>query len=737
MDNRRMRELEEMCIQEDPPFCQAACPLGMDGRGLCSDLAAGTVDKARAKVEEGLPLPLLLCRICDEPCKKACPKGRSGDPISMALLERYSLENGKAPRKRPSFLSPRTDRIALVGSGLAAMAALESLRAKRYLPQVYIPDGDLAARLREDDRLPRDLLDETLERLLEGLNVAAESPSLEKLSEFDGVVIADGSPLRYPGPTDDITFATEVAGLFSLPLPSDSPSTEARRGLEAVLSLERHLQGASLESERTKKADRNTRLRAPEDDTPSEAIVPSGGTYSSEEATAEAARCLTCQCLICHPWCLYLQEYGGSPRKYIRTYHNNLIINKGNRTANRMIDSCTLCGLCAEVCPTGLDVGQASLESRRKMVDTGHMPPSHHDYPLRDMASALEETDFLLDPTGGSPEWLFFPGCQLGASEPRWVTESYRYLTDRLESVALWVSCCGAPARWGGREALYMDVMDLWIDRWEELGRPKVVTACSSCHGLLKERLPEGTAVTLWETMDKLGLPEEGAISAETVTVSDPCTARDDRTAREAVRNLLRRRGLALEEHPRSGRTTECCGFGGLVFSANPDLAKRSAARRVQEAGHPMVVSCAMCRELYARTGHPTWHILELLLSPEGKAPSPRPFPGWSARRENREKLKAEMTSGTTPKKPSESLVMDEELRQNLDDRWIIEEEILKVIEEAQSGGSRLRRKDSDVYLAYSVLGERTLWVEYSAEGDRWRIHDSYSHRMTIQEVTR
>ncbi|NCC96510.1 MAG: hypothetical protein EOM02_06670, partial [Synergistales bacterium] len=182
MDNRRMRELEDICVQEDYPFCQAACPVGMDGRGLCADLAAGSVDQARKKVEEGLPLPLLLCLICDEPCAESCIRGIKGESISLAGLERYALEVGAPPRKRSSFLAPRKDKIILIGEGLAAMSALESLRAKRYVPKVYLTGPSLPGSLEQDDRIPRELLEKVVEELLSGLEVERLSPDLSSLS---------------------------------------------------------------------------------------------------------------------------------------------------------------------------------------------------------------------------------------------------------------------------------------------------------------------------------------------------------------------------------------------------------------------------------------------------------------------------------------------------------------------------------------------------------------------------
>ena len=74
------------------------------------------------------------------------------------------------------------------------------------------------------------------------------------------------------------------------------------------------------------------------------------------------------------------------PKRYVRDIYNNVGIVMGLRKANRMIDSCTLCGLCDTLCPNDLAMGEVCLEARRDMVDSGHMPASHHDFALRDMA---------------------------------------------------------------------------------------------------------------------------------------------------------------------------------------------------------------------------------------------------------------------------------------------------------------------------------------------------------------
>ena len=87
----------------------------------------------------------------------------------------------------------------------------------------------------------------------------------------------------------------------------------------------------------------------------------------------------------CVKACEYLSHFGGYPRKYLREINHNLKMVMGLHTANKMINSCSLCGLCKEICPYEFDMGEVCRFSREVMVTKGRMPPSAHDFALRDM----------------------------------------------------------------------------------------------------------------------------------------------------------------------------------------------------------------------------------------------------------------------------------------------------------------------------------------------------------------
>ena len=110
-----------------------------------------------------------------------------------------------------------------------------------------------------------------------------------------------------------------------------------------------------------------------------------GAFYTKEEAASEAERCLQCRCDECVKACAHLRKFDMAPKAYARQILINDDVIMGTRYANTMINSCAMCGLCGEQCPRGIDMREIVRQARASMVETGKMPPSAHDFALRDM----------------------------------------------------------------------------------------------------------------------------------------------------------------------------------------------------------------------------------------------------------------------------------------------------------------------------------------------------------------
>ncbi len=786
MDQKELRDLEAQCIQECAPPCTAACPLHADVRAVSAEISKGDFAAGLKILKKSLPFPGIIGRICDQPCRVVCKRSEAGEAIAIADLERACADLGETTTEKIAPPTQRKQRVAIVGSGLSGLTAAFDLAKKRYSVVLFEAQNRLGGSLWSipETRLPRTIIQAETTLLTKlgvevrlSTPVSAEAangqPSLAQLQrEFEAVYLAVGSDpsaqfsLGFNGhgwvTVDPVTYATSQAGVFAggdmLGLSGQSsPIAAMADGRRAAISIDRYVQRVSLTASRFNEGPYESCLYTDTQDVEPLPVTPMADVrvgYSRDEAMQEAQRCLQCECLECVKVCEYLARFGSYPRKYARQIYNNLSIVMGTRHANKLINSCSLCGLCAEVCPTDFDMGVLCKQARQTMVAQNRMPPSAHDFALRDMQFSNSDKFTLARHQPGSEKsgFIFFPGCQLSASAPEadalgvartsQVEQVYAYLRDRLPGVGLMLRCCGAPADWAGRTDLFQASLAELSAQHAEMGRPRVILACSSCYQIFKTNLPEVEIVSLWELFEQLGLPEGVNLEkAGVVSVHDPCSTRHERHIHESVRRLMTQLGYQIDELPLSREKTTCCSYGGVMWLANPELAREVVERRIATSPADYVTYCAMCRDFFAARGKRTLHLLDLLFSGDREARAARRGPGYSQRHENRARLKQKLLKEVWGEAMDgqESyeviqLIISEEVQQRLEERLILVEDIQRVIEYAERTGRKLRQPQTGRLLAHHRPTSVTYWVEYSPQGDAFEIHNAYSHRMEIAE---
>lgn len=780
-----MHLLEEQCIQEHNPACSATCPARVDVRGICLEAEKGNFTAALKLLRKTIPFPGIISRICDQPCRNACVRKDAGGSIAIALMERACVEHGGVPVALP-FIPKREKYLAVIGGGLFGLTAAIDLAKKGYQISVYEKAATIGGIIRSVPQsiLPDEIIRKDFKFLLD-LNIQINTNCLvEKIiplggggfeilgKKFDAVLIGLGSN---PHPLldvelgkkgiliDPVSFETSFPGVFSGGRAAefrydkcqrnvDSPIYIVADGHRVATSIDRFFQNVSLTASRLKEGSYETKLYTSlegEPDLP--VIVPAGESYTKDEAIAEANRCLKCQCLECVKVCEYLKDYGSYPKRYIREIYNNLSIVKGERRKNQFINSCSLCGLCGVVCPTDLDMGKVCLESRQTMVEQNRMPPSAHDFALRDMQFSNSEKITLVRNEPGKTEcgYLFFPGCQLTASNPDYVDKVYSLLRTLPEltgtgGIGIALRCCGAPARWSGRKDLLEKTKVDFIKDYKKLGKPKMIMACSSCYQVFKEEFPEIQLISLWNLLDKTSIPINFAEIGEdsTVSIHDPCTTRMESDIHDSIRHLVSAGGYKIEELPLSREKTECCSYGGLMWLANPPLAKKTIERRIEQSQNAFVTYCVMCRDFFTKQGKTTYHVLDMLFNSSMLDFKYCP-PDYSQRHTNREELKTTLLREIWGENMSISndrsykLNIAQDVREILEERLILEEDINLVLAHMEETGHFLENPNTHHCLASFCPSFVTYWVEFTKAGDEFIIHNAYSHRMTIDEGSR
>jgi hypothetical protein len=411
------------------------------------------------------------------------------------------------------------------------------------------------------------------------------------------------------------------------------------------------------------------------------------------------------------------------------------------------------------------------------------------------MAFFFLEAGLLLKPTATTKpcSQVFFPGCQLGASDPRYVTLSYEYLLRCSPDTALLLHCCGAPAIWAGDDELHRAELAAIRSAWEELGKPVFLLACPSCQKMFRDYLPEIHCRMIYDIFLECGFPGRaappaanstasiasstasgasgtvsGANSTEsaasstasiassgtsstassvnsTASVYDPCASRYDPDLQQNIRKLALDAGFSLEELPHSREETRCCSWGGQSFTADPSLAKKMIANAVTQNENPYIAYCVNCRDIFSASGKPCWHILDVLY---GINDSQRPAPTATARRQNRIKLKRELLlqygdagqiagygdGSVMAMQDGFELRISEELSRRMSDALILEEDIYAVVRHCEDTGQKLLDHGTGRLIGHLKRGIVTYWAVYAPEEEGcFALIDAYSHRMTIE----
>jgi len=373
------------------------------------------------------------------------------------------------------------------------------------------------------------------------------------------------------------------------------------------------------------------------------------------------------------------------------------------------------------------------------MHEKGAMPWAFHEFYLRDMDFSNEEASLLKPPPGGEKcSYLFFPGCQLGASDPQYVQGSYKLLTDNFPGTALMLGCCGAPAEWAGDEPAHGKVIDNIRAAWTNLDKPVIILACPTCRQMFRRYLPEAESLFLYSMLaDKSTGPQE-AFNHEKASVFDPCASRNEPGLQDAVRKIASRAGFKLEPLPMEGKMAECCSYGGQVAIANPPYASHMVEERISRNNNPYITYCSNCHDIFTSAGKKTWHILDIILGIDNLG---RRLPTVTERRDNRLILRKRMLKEfwkeeMIMEKSEGKLIVSEQLREKLDRDKILETDLLNVIEHCEETGAKVMDPEKGSFFGHMQIGKMTFWVEYRiTQKNEYELINGYCHRMKIEEA--
>ena len=158
ISKEEMESIAGVCVYDQPPFCNAACPLKLDVKAMLKAAAENDFKKAFKIYESIAPFPLILSAGCGAPCEEKCRLCELGDGIAIGDIERAVALSGGAGEKRSIFRVRKKKKAAVFGSGLFALLLAGELEKKGYPVTAICGEADeeeylrvAAGFLREND----------------------------------------------------------------------------------------------------------------------------------------------------------------------------------------------------------------------------------------------------------------------------------------------------------------------------------------------------------------------------------------------------------------------------------------------------------------------------------------------------------------------------------------------------------------------------------------------------------
>ncbi len=308
--------------------------------------------------------------------------------------------------------------------------------------------------------------------------------------------------------------------------------------------------------------------------------------------------------------------------------------------------SCTLCGYCDQVCPTGVSLKSRFFDIKQDLINKNGYPKAFGkralDFHQTNGFSATFATNLSADApqnTTRPVRRVFFPGCNISAGSPSLVQSVYDYLNE-YEPTEVLMKCCGSPTYTTGQKHAHGQMNASLVADFEALGVEEVVVLCMNCRNRFLEHIPGLVVKTIWEVMLEDGLPPLTLAQRHVIDQSpvfalhDPCPTRHAPGVLDAVRTIIHRYDIPMEEFQLNRTMTVCCGSGAMLPLVDMETAKsHMKARANQTKSKNILTYCGECVQSMEVGGKPSVHLLDLIFSERSPllvgTPNPTALQRW------------------------------------------------------------------------------------------------------------
>ncbi len=183
--------------------CEAGCPAGENIHAYFDLVRQKKYEEAWHKILEDNPLPGVTGRVCYHPCEGKCNRTFYDESAAIHSIERFVADRNFHNKNFPIIAdAPKSEKIAVVGSGPAGLSCAYHLARKGYRAVIYESEQQAGGMLRygiPHYRLPKNVLDKEIGDIV-GLGVDIRTDSRignnvpwSELEKYDAVFVAVGA----------------------------------------------------------------------------------------------------------------------------------------------------------------------------------------------------------------------------------------------------------------------------------------------------------------------------------------------------------------------------------------------------------------------------------------------------------------------------------------------------------------------------------------------------------------
>jgi fumarate reductase (CoM/CoB) subunit B len=307
---------------------------------------------------------------------------------------------------------------------------------------------------------------------------------------------------------------------------------------------------------------------------------------------------------------------------------------------------CTTCKNCWAVCPQEIKIPEKAVEKLRAMaMQKGLAPLPPHKVAI---ASIRNYWNPWTVPRGQRVRWakdfnlptksetMFFAGCSpslLRSNLSVNVVRIFRALGEEIGYLGKEERCCSSPLLRVGEIELFKEMAKANIESMKKAGAKRIVVTCAGCYKAWKEDYREwfgDYGIDVYHISEILeNAIRNGRLTLKyspandmTVTYHDPCHLGRAGGIFDPPRKVLKSiPGIKFVEMSRIRENSACCGSGGGVKTARPNLAAMIGSRRlemVRETGAEAIISCCpWCEQNLEDSikwgGFPDWKVKDLV----------------------------------------------------------------------------------------------------------------------------